>query len=445
MLSSKWYQWLRRSVRTNGPTWSRRRAQRSRTADRRFSPPWLELLEDRTVPSGGYVFHTIDDPLAVPGPAQIPGTVAIGITDRLQIIGYHSDVNGVYHSFLFTNGQYVELPDEPQAGTAPSEGTCAISTSPAGQIVGFYLNESDGPPGATQHAFSLLDGRFTNLDIPNTEDTLAEGINASGVIVGIYAYEDLVIHGFMLSGGQYTTLDDPNAGNGYQQGTFPVAINAAGQIVGGYTDANGANHGFLFSGGQYTTIDDPNAAGTTYANGINDSGQIVGNYFDANGIDHGFLLSGSQYTTVDNPNSTTRSEAQAINNHGQIAGIYLDSNQVWHGYEATPIGAPASPSSPNALATALSDKAGRAFTPALFGKVVVFTPPAPVLNAEVKGSIPSNVPAAPSTLVGPGLVSISEPQGQTSSTVRAAASADIDVNVLDQLLANLHAPLATGL
>ena len=84
----------------------------------------------------------------------------------------------------------------------------------------------------------------------------------------------------------YTTLDDPLAlatGSTSAQG-----INASGQIVGFYQNAGGF-HGFLYSGGTYTTLDDPSATNGTLAQGINDAGQIVGHYQGASGP-HGFLL-----------------------------------------------------------------------------------------------------------------------------------------------------------
>src|SRR2546428_14136665 len=79
----------------------------------------------------------------------------------------------------------------------------------------------------------------------------------------------------------YTTLDDPLAlatGSTSAQG-----INASGQIVGFYQNAGGF-HGFLYSGGTYTTLDDPSATNGTLAQGI-----IVARYHGASGP-HGFHL-----------------------------------------------------------------------------------------------------------------------------------------------------------
>jgi probable HAF family extracellular repeat protein len=69
----------------------------------------------------------------------------------------------------------------------------------------------------------------------------------------------------------YTTIDDPLN----TQGSIANGINASGQIVGSYTN-NSGDHGFLLSGGTYTTLDDPLNTQSSVANGINTSGRIVG-------------------------------------------------------------------------------------------------------------------------------------------------------------------------
>ena len=68
---------------------------------------------------------------------------------------------------------------------------------------------------------------YTTLDDPlASQGSLAFGINAAGQIVGYY-FDNSHAHGFLRSGGIYTTLDDPLAAN-----TFAMGINDAGQIVG---------------------------------------------------------------------------------------------------------------------------------------------------------------------------------------------------------------------
>src|SRR5262245_42427895 len=61
----------------------------------------------------------------------------------------------------------------------------------AGQVVGFYSNNSGG------HGFLYSNGTYTPLDDPlATGDTLAFGINDTGLIVGMY--RNISNHGVWL-------------------------------------------------------------------------------------------------------------------------------------------------------------------------------------------------------------------------------------------------------
>ena len=82
--------------------------------------------------------------------------------------------------------------------------------------------------------------------------------------------------------------------SGIARQTVANGINPAGDIVGVFTDGVGKQHGFLLSRGQFTTIDVPGAVSTS-ANGISPSGEVVGNYTAP--YTHGF----SDAASVDSP------------------------------------------------------------------------------------------------------------------------------------------------
>src|SRR5208283_701867 len=75
-------------------------------------------------------FTTINDPLAT-GP-----TIAYGINDAGQVVGYYVDSTGS-HGFLDTNGVFTTIND-PAAGI----GTEAYGINNAGQIVGAHNNSA---------------------------------------------------------------------------------------------------------------------------------------------------------------------------------------------------------------------------------------------------------------------------------------------------------------
>jgi len=89
----------------------------------------------------------------------------------------------------------------------------------------------------------------------------------------------------------YSSIDVPcssaaptSCPNGVARQTIAEGVNPAGEIVGAFTDGVGVQHGFLLSRGRFTTIDVPgelvSASGplSTNATGINPAGDIVGSF-----------------------------------------------------------------------------------------------------------------------------------------------------------------------
>src|SRR5207244_6442987 len=102
----------------------------------------------------GFVLdHGSDTTLDVPGSTS---TVASGINDSGQIVGYYEDAGGTWHGFLLDQGSYTTL-DVPG-----SERTYATGINASGQIVGWYPNAIDEPPPL---AFLLDNGTYTSLDL----------------------------------------------------------------------------------------------------------------------------------------------------------------------------------------------------------------------------------------------------------------------------------------
>src|SRR5262249_13462663 len=119
-----------------------------------------------------YTYTTIDDPAANSG----VGTVATGINNAGQIVGYYVNASGVYQGFLYSGGTYTALSDPLGAN-----GTYALGINDSGQIVGYYFDSNH-----IEHGFLYSGGTYTTIDDPPaTNRTFAVGINASGQIVGV--------------------------------------------------------------------------------------------------------------------------------------------------------------------------------------------------------------------------------------------------------------------
>ncbi len=173
------------------------------------------------------------------------------------------------------------------------------------------------------------DYRFVKIDFPNSTETLANGINARGDIVGRYADADGVFHGFLLRKGVFSTIDFPGASF-----TAAFALNARGDIAGHFLDANGIEHGFLQHDGEFTQIDFPGAAGT-FARGVSNAGDVVGVYSDNAGNIHGFLLKDGTFYTIHVPGSTGEQLSMVQDNSRVLVGSFFTPDGLAYGFVRT--------------------------------------------------------------------------------------------------------------
>ena len=272
----------------------------------------LLLLIPGPVEAQDYDFSTIDVPDAT-------RTVAAGNSTN-AIVGEYDDADGVTRGFILQKGTFttVDVPD------SDSTGLNGINAS--GAYTGTYFDVSED----RLFAFVSVNGAITALDPLGSIQSQAGFINARGQVVGGYRNASGRRLAFFWSKGVFTTIDPaPTATLG------PVAfgINDRGQVVGTYVDPAGNRHGFLWSAGSYTTLDVPDAV-FTVAQGINNAGQIVGLYLGTDDTLHGFVLSDGVYTTVDVPGSTSTS-VYSINAKGEIVGEFDDADGT-HGFLGTP-------------------------------------------------------------------------------------------------------------
>jgi hypothetical protein len=222
------------------------------------------------------------------------------------------------------------------------------------------------PSGSTAFTFTLT-GDYQILTVPNSTASIATGINASGLIIGVYLELDGVRRGFIKNGdsfrevvigagipaqpfgvndagliagsfvdgsgvehgfrdgGSFQNIDFPGA-----HGTIPTGINADGDVVGSWLDATGNFHGFLrHNDADLNSIDFPLAT-ETRAVGINDAGEIAGSYRDAAGNIHGFIYAGGQFSTVDVAGARA-TQLTRITNEGSVTGFYIDALNERHG------------------------------------------------------------------------------------------------------------------
>src|ERR1700744_4671030 len=115
---------------------------------------------------------------------------------------------------------------------------------------------------------------FTQLDVPGSASTEADGINAQRQIIGFFVDNAGKQHGFLHERSTFTTLDFPGAAT-----TRTVSINDASVITGSFTDASGASHGLVGRAGAFTRFDFPGST-STLGLSINNQGEIAGLFND---------------------------------------------------------------------------------------------------------------------------------------------------------------------
>ena len=198
-----------------------------------------------------------------------------GINNAGQVVGYYSDPNTtpVVHGFLYSNGAITKL-DYPNSasptGTYTTTATRPTGINNSGEIVGYYTAEVTPVGGGDQTSqdlpFSYINGAYKPLPSFPVQgstfvQTLPQGVNDSGVVVGNYNGLDANNNTLPFQGYLY----DPNSSSPWATVNYPGAkstcaygINNTGQIVGTYSSSTtclGGTVGFVANPVTATLVD----------------------------------------------------------------------------------------------------------------------------------------------------------------------------------------------
>ena len=283
-----------------------------------------------------------------------PGAVTTqfwGINNAGLIVGQAAnDLAGPHFDFTYDPGKgvFTLIPDVP--GNA---GTAAIGVNENGTLVG-----STTSPDGVDSAF-ILDkkGEHTVFNQPGWDYTAARAIGSSGKITGYSSTDDLEFTGFIYDPrvGSFIDIDFPNSNI-----VIPQGINGRGDVVGSVSFFPGG----AFPGsppGPYAFLRDKSGSIAlfrinemfTRARGINDAGKITGQVMDpSTGAFQVFVgkldlkpgLPAVQFLTAPPVEllvvpGVFSAFAQGINNAGTIVGSTDDGTGIGisHGFIATPL------------------------------------------------------------------------------------------------------------
>jgi hypothetical protein len=202
-----------------------------------------------------------------PGSAQ---TQVIGINNPpSKTVGFWVDKSGHTRGFTDFQNTFLQVVDTMGAFNQ------LLGQNDHGQAVGYYSRTVGNTTPDFPYIYDEFGGIFEVISIPAAVGgAQATGINNASNVCGFYIDKNGTNHGWLLIQGNFTVLDFPGS-----QQTQALGLNNKGVLVGSYVDGTGNGHGFTYviSSKTWKTIDDPNQTSlSTVVNGINDKGMLVG-------------------------------------------------------------------------------------------------------------------------------------------------------------------------
>jgi probable HAF family extracellular repeat protein len=160
-------------------------------------------------------------------------SVAYGINNAGQVVGWAHPADQSRHAFLWSGGSMRDL--------GPG---AAYAINDTGQVVG-YAVVADGP----YHAVLWSGGSMRDLGTLGGRDTAAYGINNASQVVGragVQGDSSSTSHAFLWSGGAMQDLNSLIPANSGWVLEDATGVNDAGQICGSGTH-NGVGRAFLLT------------------------------------------------------------------------------------------------------------------------------------------------------------------------------------------------------
>jgi uncharacterized membrane protein len=163
----------------------------------------------------------------------------------------------------------------------------ALGIDNAGDVVGYYQNESGGNDGFLRTA----NGNETIIDYPGFDGaTQAYAINNAGEVAGTAGANVFI---YNIAAQTFSTVNLQGMSN-----TGQVAINDSGTIA-GTTSVNGTGYGYMLQGSNFKLLSPPGATGAS-AYGISQDGTVIGSATLANGSNIYYRYLNGKYAEVNN-------------------------------------------------------------------------------------------------------------------------------------------------
>lgn len=270
-------------------------------------------------------------------------TQLFGIDNTGKVIGTAVMGDGSTVPFTYDYRKAIFTTLAPVAGAVD---TLANGINEPGIVVGEAVLSNDPADFRGVGFIRYKKGIDTLFEYPGADETQPRAVNNAGLVSGIAFYYDL---GFLV-GFIYDPTSDTFTEVLPSPRTFANGINNRGYLVGNleladdeaYQGSPAGRYGFILKANgdaTYFRVDDS----STNARGISDSGIIVGFFGPVNAA-QGFVAevrAGAGYVPVTIPPAgllnvpdATATYPQAVSNGGDIAGLWNDADGYTHGFIA---------------------------------------------------------------------------------------------------------------
>jgi probable HAF family extracellular repeat protein len=221
-------------------------------------------------------------------------------------------------------GQQYALVD---LGTLGGTSSMAQGVNASGAVVGFSANAF-----SSTDAFLYCDGDglMDDLAMPGSSASTAAAISRAGYVAGaMHTAGNIARHAFLYKAGVMLDLGTLGGFSSAATGISPSGV----QVVGQSRTATGVQHAFVYAFGAMNDLGTLPGGGYSSASAVNTYGEIVGDS-DSSFGDRAVLFTGGAVRDIGTLGGT-HSMALAINDFGQIVGESDTANGSHHAFIST--------------------------------------------------------------------------------------------------------------
>jgi hypothetical protein len=203
-----------------------------------------------------------------------------------------------------------------------------LGINPLGQIAGYFGSGGQGHPNKgyllVPQGGGYSQSGFQDTNFPNSAQTQVTGLNNGGTLVGFWADQNDANFGwYKKPNGKFVNVNFPTQDNSSPAVNQLLGVNNSNTAVGFYNDGAGNSHGYWYDigSGNFHPIRVPSDVTSDTAAGVNDHRDIAGFATTSDGTEEGFLIANGSFNPIMYPGASS-TQALGVNNSDEVVGVY---------------------------------------------------------------------------------------------------------------------------